>query len=171
MPGDLQCVKSVISVISLRTCPQLIPEERQRGARSSGDGFAGVRGTDGTTTEHLAVEQQHLLSLAAEFGGYSVRHPNAPVLLCRQLCLGWGSFRTIRTIRTTRNRKKGCHVCRRAAGIRKGELPDVLSDTLSGCPQIPPNFHCHRSLPNTAGDLPRLSQKLTIRESSWFSTK
>jgi hypothetical protein len=43
MPGDLQCVKSVISVISLRTCPQLIPEERQRGARSSGDGFAGQR--------------------------------------------------------------------------------------------------------------------------------
>lgn len=30
---------------------------------------------------------------------------------------------------------------------------------------------CHRSLPNTAGDLPRLSQKLIIRESSWFSTK
>jgi hypothetical protein len=30
---------------------------------------------------------------------------------------------------------------------------------------------CHRSLPNTAGDLPRFSQKLIIRESSWFSTK
>ena len=31
--------------------------------------------------------------------------------------------------------------------------------------------HRHRSLPNTAGDLPRLSQKLIIRESWWFSTK